>query len=156
MKRPKRIGAFYSHGPHYARMLQYLREAYPGAEVTAILPPGFPGDALAGLAEKRMVTALPAYSIRNIRALRQLVRSIRAADYDLFVVMFDSSKLRLLSALGGARRSYCYGPDGRFVRIRLALTATLARCLYRNIRGRITYAYIHYIVHHRPVVPKKP
>jgi len=156
MKRPKQIGAFYSHGPHYTRLLQHLRKTYPNAEITAITPPGFPKDALIGLAEKRMVTKQPAYSLRSPGALWELMRNIRAAKYDLFVVMFDSPKLRILSALGGARRSHCFGPDGRFVPIRLALVSTLARYLYRNIRGRITYAYIHYIVHHRPVNTKKP
>ena len=38
----QRIGAFYSDGPHFQRMLRALREAYPDGTITAIIPPDYP------------------------------------------------------------------------------------------------------------------
>ena len=151
MKKVKRICAFYSHGPHYLRLLRYLRENCPDAEITAMAPPDFPDEPLLNCADHVMHTGQPSYSLRDVRALRQLLRQIRSAHYDLFAIMFDSPKLRLLATLSGVRRRYCYTADGRFFSIHFSIVSLLAQALYRNIRGRITYAYIRHVVYHRPV-----
>ena len=37
-----RIAVFYSLGPHFQRTLERLRADFPAAEITAMVPPGFP------------------------------------------------------------------------------------------------------------------
>lgn len=156
MKKPvRRICALYSHGPHYARVLRHLRQAYPEAVVTALVPPGFPNEPLEGLAHKRLDMPDAAVDRRGLRALRALLPVVRRGRYGLFVVMFDSFRLRLLAALSGARERRCFTADGRFIRLRLSLVRLLADALWRNLRGRVTYWRIRYIVHHRPVETKR-
>jgi ADP-heptose:LPS heptosyltransferase len=128
---------------------------YPGAVITAMTPPGYPRDALTGLADRLVETAQRRYSPKQPGTLRALLRQIQAGRYDLFVVMFDSPRLRLLSALTGVRKRYCYTADGRYYRLTLSVASLLVKTIYRNIRGRITYARIRYIVYHHPVPPPK-
>jgi len=151
MSAVKRICAFYSHGPHYAQVLKHLRKTYPDANITAMTPPGYPREPLTPLANRHAESAQATYSLRDIAALRLLLRQIRDGRYDLFVVMFDSPKLHLFARLTRVRRRYCYTADGRYYPLRLSLIRLLSTTLYRNLRGRITYAYIRYVVYHRPV-----
>lgn len=143
-----RICALYSHGPHYRRLLRFLRQRYPGAQVTALVPPDYPAEHVADDAGAVLHADTPR---RDLRGLGQLLRQIRRGKYDVFVVMFDSPRLRIVSALTGVRRRYCYTVDGRYERVRLSLLRAAGGAIYRNVRGRLTYAYVHWVVHHRPV-----
>jgi hypothetical protein len=116
-----------------------------------MVPPGYPRAALAGTGADIIETECGAYGLRNLPALLRLVRSLRAARYDQFVVMFDSPKLRLLAGLSGARECRCHTVDGRVLPVRMAPLRTLLDTLARNLRGRIAYAYIRWVVYHRPV-----
>lgn len=151
MSEPKRICAFYSHGPHYRRMLRFLRERHPAAHITALVPPNYPRDFLAGEADEIVTTAQTRYASRDIAAVRQLLRLIRGGGYDLFVIMFDSPRLRVLSALTGVAGRYCFQTDGRYTPVRLSLTRAVADALWRNARGRLTYVRIWLVVHFRHV-----
>lgn len=151
MSEPKRICAFYSHGPHYRRMLRFLREQHPAAHITALVPPAYPREFLEGQVDDIVVTAQSQYSSRDTAAIRQLLRLIRGGGYDLFVVMFDSPRLRILSALTGIGQRYCYQADGRYTPARLSLLQAAGDALWRNLRGRLTYARIWLIVHFRHV-----
>ncbi len=158
------IGAFYSRGPHFRRLLRHLRARFPGARISAVVPPSYPGGHIAGLADEVLVTAR---SDRAARAFFSVLRQVRAANFDLFVTMFDSPRLRVLSQLSAARYRCCFTPDGRFFTLGLPLPGTVpgpgkgvggssliriaARSLYASLRGRLRYRYLHYIVHHRPV-----
>lgn len=151
MNEPERICAFYSHGPHYRRMLRFLRERYPAARITALVPPTYPREFLEGQVDDIVVTAQTQYSSRNATAIRQLIQQIRGGGYGFFVVMFDSPRLRILSALTGVAERYCYQADGRYTPVRLSLTRAIANTVWRNLRGRLTYARIWLIVHFRHV-----
>lgn len=151
MNEAKNICAFYSRGPHYLRVLKHLRREWPDATLTALVPPGYPHAPLEGLVHHIHETARAAYSLRDLSALATLKRQISAESYDVFTVMFDSVKLRLLARLSGAPQAYCHTVDGRFFPLPRAITPLLARTLIRRIRGRITYAYIYHVVHHRRV-----
>ncbi len=150
-KEVRRICALYSHGPHYARALQHLRRTYPEAVVTALVPPGFPTEPLEGIAHKRLDMPAEAVSRRGLAALRALAPVLRRGRYDLFVVMFDSFRLRVVASLSGARERRCFTADGRFIPLRLSLLRLLAGMAWRNARGRITYWRIRHIVYHQPV-----
>lgn len=151
MTAPQNICAFYSRGPHFLRMLKQLRAAYPEARITAVVPPTFPAEAALGLANQVIKTQHAQWSLRQHKALRKLVAVLREGRYDLFAVMFDSPKLRLLAVLSGARARVCYTVDGRQLPLKLAVLGQLADALARNIRGRLLYAYLHYVVYARPV-----
>ena len=151
MNAPENICAFYSRGPHFLRTLKFLRAQHPQARITAVVPPTFPAEAALGIANQVIKTHQANWSLRHQRDLRKLVRALREGRYDAFVVMFDSPKLQVLAALSGARHRYCYTIDGRYVPIRLALARQVFGTLARNIKGRLLYAYLHYVVYCRPV-----
>ncbi|HEX71902.1 MAG TPA: hypothetical protein ENN65_01095 [Candidatus Hydrogenedentes bacterium] len=151
MSKTLRIGALYSRGPHFPRMLQQLREAHPDAHITAIVPPEYPRDALEGLADAVVVTAQNAQAGGNWKTAFAVLGQIRAGKYAHFVVMFDSLKLRLLVAGSGAASRYCHTVDGRVIPLSRNPLPALLRALARSVRGHITYAYIRWVVYHRPV-----
>ena len=155
MAEVKHICAFYSYGAHYVRLLKRLRTEHPNAQLTALVPKGYPVETVAQWADETKETEQAEYGLGNAGALVRLLKSVRAERYDLFAVMFESPKLRLLAALAGARGRYCLTPDGRFVPLKLTGPALVLRFLYNNLRGRLRYAYIHYVVHHKPVKRKK-
>ena len=143
-----RICALYSHGPHYRRLLRFLHQRYADAHITALVPPDYPAEHVADDADAVLQADTPR---RDLRGLGHLLRQIRRGKFDVFVVMFDSPRLRILSALTGVPRRYCYSVDGRYERVRLSLLRAAADAVYRNVRGRLTYAYVHWVVYHRPV-----
>jgi ADP-heptose:LPS heptosyltransferase len=147
----QRICLFYSHGPHYTRVLKELRKQYPEAFITALVPKSYPRTHLEGLADQVQETAEQAYGLRNLSGLRRLLSQIRAGHYDHFVVLFDSPKLRLLASRTGIPRRSCHTVDGRQFELERGIIPLLLKTVYRNIRGRIRYAYIRYIVSHRPI-----
>ncbi len=151
MSRTFRIGALYSRGPHFPRVLQKLREQHPGAQITAIIPPEYPRDALEGLADAVVVTGQNAQMGGHWKTAFAVLAQIRAGKYDHFVVMFDSLKLRLLAAGSGAASRFCHSVDGRIIPLSRNPLPALLRACARSVRGHIVYAYIRWVVYHRPV-----
>lgn len=151
VENPRTVAVFYSRGPHYARALRFLRGRYPEAVVTAITPPGYPHEALAGIPDRHLETALNAYPIAGMPGLTRLLRTIRNDRYDLFVVMFPSIKLRFLASFSGARWAYCFGPDGQFLPLNFAPVRLMLGWAKRRIVGHFTYARIWAIVHFQHV-----
>jgi ADP-heptose:LPS heptosyltransferase len=142
-----KICAFYSHGPHFLPLLQFLRTQHPAAEIVAVVPPNYPADRIAERADTVLIVE-KADSFRQLLGLRRLLRE---QHFNLLVVMFDSPRLRLLAAASGIPHRYCFGPNRRYVPLQHGVVRQLLRTLHRNLRGRIQYAYIWYVVHYRPV-----
>ncbi|HNR31308.1 MAG TPA: hypothetical protein PKI11_10500 [Candidatus Hydrogenedentes bacterium] len=155
MPDPKRICAFYSRGPHFMRLLAFLREREPQAHITAVVPPGYPKALLGNRADAVIETAKAQYAARDLAGIRDLLRTIRAGRFDEFVVMFDSPRLRLLAAFTGAARRSVFTVDGRCLPLTVSPVAVLVSWLYRSLRGRLTFAYIYCVVHGRPVERRK-
>jgi ADP-heptose:LPS heptosyltransferase len=141
------IVAFYSRGPHFARLLRHLRKTHPDARVTAMVPPGFPTDTLADLADAVLVTPAPPHGLRNPGALSALVRQIRGTQCTRFVVMFDSARLRLVAMASGAPERWCFGPDGSYTIIETAPLRRLFGGVTRRLRGWTTWLRIWIVVH---------
>jgi hypothetical protein len=133
-----KVGALYSKGPHYLRMLAHLRSRYPKAELIALVPEGYPEEVLAGRCD-RIITTPPS---RGPGALFPLLRILRAERLDIFCVMFHSARLQVVSALSGARETMCYTAGGQYFRVRYDLAPQLSHWVYRQIRGRLLYARI--------------
>jgi len=151
MSAKPRIAAFYSRGTHYPRLLRFLREEYPGCELTAVVPPGYPERLLEGACDRMVRTARDHYGAGDAGELRALVMQLRAERFDAFVVMFPSIKLRLLAKAAAARAAYVYTADRRFEPVRLNPLAEAADLLHRNARGRLAYAWIACVVRFRRV-----
>jgi hypothetical protein len=148
MTHSPRIGVFYSKGRTYLDVLRSLREEDPGAHVCAIVPAEYPVSRdESSLADEVIRIERSRYSWRDIRPLRRLMRQIRAARLDAFVILFDSPRLRILAALSGAKRcAYCT-MDRRLVEVRPSVAATLANVVIRTIWGRLVYTGIWLAVH---------
>ena len=142
-----KICAYYSHGPHFLPMLDYLRAHFPGAAIVAFVPPNYPAAVLDERADS-VVVVEKSTSLPQLLTLRRL---IRAQQYQLLVVMFDSPRLRLLAAGSDVPHCYCYGPNRRYLPLERGLVRQLVRGLNRQVCGRIRYAYIWCVVHYRPV-----
>jgi ADP-heptose:LPS heptosyltransferase len=141
------IVAFYSRGPHFARLLRHLRRVHPDARLSAMIPPGFPADTLTDLADAVLVTPAPPHGLRNPGALSALVRQIRATHCTRFVVMFDSARLRLVAMASGAPERWCFGPDGSYTAIQAAPLRRLCGGATRRLRGWTTWLRIWIVVH---------
>ncbi len=146
MAERKRIGALYSRGPHFGRMLAYLRKQWPDAEITALAPPGYLRGSTEKLADEFVEIGQSRYGFRDVAALRELVRQIRGARFDVFVTMFASTKLRLLASRSNAAERFVFTPDGRLLPLRLALVRRFLGGLGRRVRGQVTYAWIYCVV----------
>jgi hypothetical protein len=142
-----RVCAFYSKGRGFLDVLRCLRAQYPGAELVAMTPPGYEMSSEEKAEASRVVaTELAAYSAGSPRAFLRLVRQIRASRYDVFVITFDSTRLRILAALSGASScAYC-SLDGRIVPIGPTVAGTLAAAAARNAWGRVVYAWVWTVV----------
>ncbi len=141
------IVVFYSYGPQYKRAVCAMREAYPEAYVTAVVPPSYPASLLTPWADAVETWAPePGSRVSAARALN-IISRLRQKPIDMLVVLFDSPKLQVLSSLSGARQRYCYGLDGRLKPVRLTLVAVLVKNLGRAVRGRLLYARIWLHVH---------
>ncbi len=146
MSAEQHIIAFYSRGPHYARLVRHLRKTHPAARITAMVPPGFPADTLAELADAVRVTPAPPHGLRNPGALMALIRQIRATGCTRFVVMFDSARLRLVAMASGAPERWCFGPDGSYAVIEAAPLRRLCGGVARRVRGWTTWFRIWLVV----------
>ena len=151
MSEQNRIGAFYSRGTHYPRLLAYLRTEYPDCEITAVVPPNYPGHILEDACDRIVRTPREDYSLSDPRAIARVIAQLRGERFDDFVIMFNSAKLRVLAKASGAESSYCYTADRRFFPVELHPLREGTGMLVRNIRGRMTYWRIAWIVKHRPV-----
>jgi len=142
-----RICIFYSKGRRFLDVLRCVRAQYPAAELIAMTPPNYTMSPEEKAEATRVVTTeLAAYSVRAPGAFLRLVRQIRACRYDVFVITFDSTRLRILAALSGASScAYC-SLDGRVVPIRPTVTGTLAGAAARNLWGRLVYAWVWTVV----------
>lgn len=147
-----RIAVFYSLGPHFDRTLKQLRAEYPDGEITVLVPPGYPLSELAlECIDQRVENEITHFSPTNVGACRRLVRGIRAGNYDLFAVLFDSMQLNILSALSGARERICCPPQGGLAAMRSTIPGIVAVEALRRTLGNVVYAGIWLVVHLMPV-----
>lgn len=151
MTSPRTVCAYYSKGPHYLRMLHHLRQTYPQAQLIALVPPGYPVDVLRERCDEVRTTSRESYGLASPGALAGLLGDIRHAQYDVFAVMFHSPKLRIVAALSGAPCRMVYTADNRYFPVSLDFIRGTGDWLLRNLRGRITYARIWWIVHRQHV-----
>lgn len=147
MKSELNITLLYSYGVHFLRTARSLRQQHETATITAFIPRDFPEELLSGL-NIRCLPLLPNPSQeRSLNHVITILRAIRGIHPDVFVVLFDSSKLRTLAALSGARERICYHSDGRITPVRWSLPGALTRAFIQGFRGRVRYAYIWCHVH---------
>ncbi len=141
MSESQRICAFYSKGNHYVATLQWLRRHCPEAAITAIVPPGYALSAAARqLVNEVVETEQAHYTLRDFSAFRRLVRKIRAQRLDIFVVMFDSPRLRLLAAQANARKRLCYTEDGQRIKMDSSTPRVVAKAVLQLCWGHIVFA----------------
>lgn len=147
MNKDFHIGIFYSYGPHFIRTVRSLRADSPEARITAFVPAEFPAGLLGGLdVVLAPILGNPAER-RSPGVLLSIVRAIRRQRLDVFVVLFDSPRLRLLAALSGARERQCCLVDGRTLPVRVTIAGNVFRTLGGRLRGQFRYARIWLSVH---------
>lgn len=146
--------AFYSHGPHFRKVLQELRAQYPQDRILALIPPGYPSVVIRDLVDDYEFTQYKRYRGSQIGALYQLRKQIRAHRPALFVVMFDSTRLRLLGALSGVRERYCISPRGKWTPLRISPHRQALHAAWNRLVGAWRYHWVRYHVYHRSI-PKQ-
>jgi len=144
----RRICAFYSKGRNYVDVLRRVRQDNPAAQIYAMVPARYPlSDAEGALADEVLRIDRERYGWRDLLAFLHLLGRIRKARYDVFIIAFDSPRLRILAALSGASRcAYCT-LEGRLVDIQPSVSGTLANVTFRNVWGRLVYAGVWCAVH---------
>lgn len=156
MTGPRRIGVYFSQGHHFVSTLRRLREDNSSAVITAIVPLGYPfSQEIEPLIDDVVETERARYSIRDLGGCLRLVRLLRAGRYDLFVVLFDTPRLRILSKLSRSTRCACCHPDGHIIAIRSSILGTLAAEDARCTTGAIAFMGVWLAVHLLPVRPRQ-
>lgn len=135
---PERIGAFYSKGPHFVRMLKRLRAEYPDETIVAALPADFPSGVIEGLADETLRFPVPEEGASMSRALG-IVRALRRARCSHIVVMFDSPRLNLLARMSGASKRWCFPADGRLRPLAQPLPRLLLAPAWLRLCGQMDY-----------------
>ncbi len=149
----KRVGVFYSVGPHFRTALKTARTL--GDRVIAIVPPHleFEGET-EGLIDETIRTEREHYSPRDVAACRRLLRQINDAKLDKFVVLFDSPQLKLLAALVEARKVYYCAPHGYVRRLDRSAARVVAAEMAIRARGWLRYAWLSILVRATPITPE--
>ena len=148
MNTTPRICAFLSKGRNFVEILKSIRSAYPNAPIDAVIPHAYPlSDEERALVDRVVETEKTHYSPRDVGPLYRLVRQLRAPHYNLFVVMFDSPKLRLLARLSNAKACTLHRLDHRMIPIHPSTPRIVADVVFRNLWGRVVYGYIWLLVH---------
>lgn len=133
-----KVVAWYGRGPHFRKVLAYLRQKYPSFPSCAVVPSSYPQALIAPQVDE----------IRTIRgALDALYHAwhLRRQGVRCVAVMFDSFRLRTIAALCGAEEQGCVTLDGRWV----VFSESLARYALRRARKRIlgTLQWLRILVH---------
>jgi hypothetical protein len=154
--RASRIALFYGVAPHFSRALRALRERHPGGHLTALLPPGFElTDEERALIDEVEPTERAHYTPMAVGPCLRLVRRIRRARYDAFAVLSDSTQLRILAAMSGARTRLCCHPHGRIDALRGTIPGIVARSVARRALGAVVYALLWLVVRVFPTQPAR-
>lgn len=146
----ERIGVYYSHGQDFAQVLEGVRRMHPDAEILAIVPAGYE------LTEREMaacdavhVTEHARYSLVAVPAIVRLVRQIRKLDCTLFIVLFQTTQLRIFASLTGADVCQCWGVDSRIHAIDAAVSSSITSVFVRKCKGWARYIrlwlYAHFV-----------
>lgn len=155
MTKQPHIGLLYSYGPHFVKTARALRERYPEADIVAFVPESFPVSLLEDVSIScRSLLADNAHR-RAVKKIVALVRAIRRERLDIFVVLFNSPRLQLLSAISGSKERRCRLVDGREFEVHLTLLSSLVHTLVSSVVGRWRYARIWLNVHCTRVYPQK-
>jgi hypothetical protein len=142
-----RICVFYSKGRTYVDVLRCVAKAFPNAQLVAVIPAGYPlSPEETSLSAEVVMTESTRYSARQPGALLRLVRQLRAARYDTFVILFDSPRLRIFSALSRAKERLHCRMDGQLVPVTASIPGTMLDVAWRNVKGRIVYRWIWLVV----------
>lgn len=144
-----RICAFYSHGPHFRKVLQGLRKSYPKSHITALLPPGYPSAVIRELVDTYEFTQYKQYRATQFGALLNLRKQIRKNKPDVFIVMFDSNRLRLLGSLSGVRERYCITPRGHWKQLRITPVRQIFRSAFDAFQGFLQFHRVRFHINRK-------
>ena len=148
----RKIGVFYSLGPHFLKTLDTLRREFPETEIAIMVPPDYPlSDEERALADHVEETERDHYSPRDVAACLRLVRRIRSERFHTFVVLFDSLQLRCLAALAGVPDRLCCLPQGKLIPLGRSVVGVLVGEVLHRTWGRAAYAVLWLLVRLLPV-----
>ena len=91
------------------------------------------------------------YGLRDVAACLRLVRTLRGGRYTLFIILFDSLRLRVLARLSRCARCAVYTSGGSTTDIRQSVLGLLATEAGRRMVGIITFVGVWLAVHLLPV-----
>jgi hypothetical protein len=148
-----RVAVFHSPGHDFAGALRRVKEAWPTARLIAWVPASYAApEAVEALADEIRRADRDRFGARNVYPL---LRQIRSERYDCFVVLFDSTRLRLFAALSGAReRAWC-PPLGSLGPLPNAPITVALREAALLVKGRAACAWIRLVVRILRVRPAK-
>ncbi len=142
-----KICVFYSESNHFVRAVRALRAAEPDSELVVMAPPEYKlPEELQNDVDSFIKSDVSAYSLKNPGACLSLVRQIRSEHYDQFAVMFDSTRLRILASLSGAKQRKWCRVDGRIARLHGSLPRVLACVCAKRIWGTLVYSLMYIAV----------
>lgn len=148
MSEPKRVCVFYSLGIEFDQIVKSIRNAYPDAHLTALVPSVYTDPAaVAPHVDEAKRTKHASYPTTRPWRIIGLIREIRRERFDVFVVIFFSFKLRLFAALSNAYEAYCWALDGRVIPLEKNVPAVLWDIAKQTVAGWWRYTRVWLNVH---------
>lgn len=150
----KTICLCYSYSFHFLRSLTHLKECYPENMLMVLVPHEFPETAIMIPGVRICPVLLQPGERWTLRSLLQLILWIRGQSPDVFVTLFDSPRLRMLSLVSGASERYWISPQGVLKKMPRNLLHGVLKSILSSFKGRLLYAYIWIHVHCSKIPPK--
>jgi len=135
--RVQRVGVMYSDGPHFEQAIDAARRRFTNAHVVALVPERLFPTTMGDNADEVATAGSSA---------RDVFKAVRQQQFDGFVILFDSPRLRLLSALSGAGVRYWCDTAGELHASRGGATRIAADFLAMRLRGRLMYMWLYVAV----------
>lgn len=140
MTTAERIGVFFNKGRNLTDVLRAVRKEHPAAHICAIVPKSYSAtEQELALVQETAYVERARYGLGDMGGFVRLIGQIRKQRYDVFVIMFDTPKVRLLGAVSGARAVWYCRLDGRLVPISKSILGILGSVIARRTVGGVVY-----------------
>jgi len=156
MSANERIGLYYSPGPHFGAVLGALREHWPEAHLVALVPKDFPDDETLHSADAVLRIVPEQARLTRPRRLLGLAQALRQQQFDRFIVLFPSGRLRLLAGVSGAAHCEAWLHNHRLIALEQGLFRSAIAVSNSWIGRRLYWTALWLRAHGWPVRPAKP
>lgn len=147
MINPRRIGILFNETLDAEKLLKGMRRLRPDARLVAIISPRISLGTASALADETIQVELSPLRLLMHGSLFSMIGTLRDQHFDLFVIRFDTLKLRLLAAYVSPLSAELWRSNGTITRIPMNVGDILGAWLRQKAAARARYLRDWYSVH---------